>query len=102
MMRIMKKEEISHLATLARIRLEPSELEALESELSSIVTYVSAVTDIAAEDADAEPDLGARFNVFRKDEVTNESDEYTADVLAEMPATDGRFMLVKKILNTDG
>lgn len=102
MMPFMKQEDITHLANLARIRIEPEELQALEGELSSIVEYVSTVTDIAEEEGDSSQALGARFNVFRADEVTNKPNEFTEDALAEMPHTDGRYMLVKKILKTDG
>jgi aspartyl-tRNA(Asn)/glutamyl-tRNA(Gln) amidotransferase subunit C len=57
----MKREEIAHLATLSRIRLSDDELTHLEGELSSIVEYVSVVKDIAAEEAAAVPQVGARF-----------------------------------------
>lgn len=95
----MKREDIAHLASLARIRLSGAELDNLEGELSAIVEYVGVVSDIAADDADAAPQVGARYNVFRKDEVTNEPDQYTDDILAEMPQKEGRFMKVKKILD---
>jgi len=94
----MLKEDVAHLARLARIELSETELEKLPEELSSIVSYVSVISDIVGDEADTEPQLGARHNVFRADEVTNEADEYTADLMAEMPATEGRFMKVKKIL----
>lgn len=96
----MKKEEIAHLARLARIKLTPEEQERLPEELSAIVSYVSAVSDIAA-DGDTGPKLGVRHNIFRADEVTNEPDSYTEALLAEMPARNGRFMEVKKILNQE-
>ncbi|MEK7462135.1 MAG: Asp-tRNA(Asn)/Glu-tRNA(Gln) amidotransferase subunit GatC [Patescibacteria group bacterium] len=94
----MKREDVAHLATLARIELSEAELTRLEEELSSIVSYVSAITDIAGDEADTAPQLGARFNVFRADEVTNQADEYTEDLLAELPQREGRYMKVKKIL----
>ena len=94
----MKREEIAHLASLSRIRVTDAELEKLEAELSSIVSYVSAVSDITGDDADTAPQLGARHNVFRKDEVTNEPGDYTEALIAEMPDKDGRYMKVKKIL----
>jgi aspartyl-tRNA(Asn)/glutamyl-tRNA(Gln) amidotransferase subunit C len=97
----MKKEEIEHLARLARIKLTETELENLETDLSSIVTYVSEVSELVADKADAEPSVGAVHNVFRTDEVTNQADEYTDDIMREMPATDGRFLEVKKILQTE-
>lgn len=92
----MNREDIAHLGTLSRIELSEAELQKLEGELSSIVSYVSAISEIASEDV--EPQVGARHNIFRRDEVTNTPNEYTTDLLAEMPATDGRYMKVKKIL----
>lgn len=97
----MKREDIEQLATLARIELSEQEISRLPDELSAIVSYVSTVSDIAADDVDAAPQVGARHNVFRTDEVTNEPDEYTSDILAEMPETDDRSLVVKKILQTD-
>ena len=96
----MKREDIAHLATLARIELSEDELQNLEGELSSIMTYVSAISDMAADDAGAAPQVGIRHNIFRADEVTNEADEYTPDLLAQMPHTEGRYMKVKKIIGS--
>lgn len=94
----MKREDIQHLATLSRLELTEVELQALPAELSSIMTYVSVISNLASNDADTTPAVGARHNIFRTDVVTNKADEYTADLLAEMPHTDGRYLKVKKIL----
>ncbi len=96
----MKQEDVKNLAALARIELSPEETESFTSEMSSILEYVSAVKDMAGEGA-LEPKVGARYNVFRSDEVTNEPGKYTEDLLAEMPKTEGGYMVVKKILNPD-
>ena len=95
----MTREEILHLATLARLGVTEAEVTQLETDLSSIMSYVSQVTDIASDTEVGTPTVGDRFNVFRPDEVTNEADEYTEALLAEMPATDGRYLKVKKILS---
>jgi aspartyl-tRNA(Asn)/glutamyl-tRNA(Gln) amidotransferase subunit C len=95
----MNKEEIIHLAQLARIELSEAEIKDLEGELSSIVTYVSAVTDIA-DDGDSVPTEGVVYNVFRRDEVTNEPGEYTDRLVTEMPRSNDNYLVVKKILNT--
>lgn len=96
----MKREDIEHLASLSRIRLTEKEIESLPEELSSIMSYVSVVSDIA-DDAVVEPQLGARFNIFRKDEITNQPNEFSKDIINEMPAFEGRYMSVKKILKVD-
>ena len=94
----MKRDDITHLASLARIQLTDAEIDSYGKELSQIVEYVSTVTDIAADEADTAPMVGARYNVLRPDEITNQPDQYTDVALREMPKTDGRSMAVKKIL----
>ncbi len=94
----MNRDDILHLGELSRIALSDAEVTNLESELSAIMSYVSAVNDIAADEADSEPQVGARYNVLREDVVTNEPDQFTESILREMPDTKGRLMKVKKIL----
>lgn len=97
----MQRTDIEHLASLARIKLTAEEAAQLEGELSSIMSYVGTVGAILGNDATAEPTVGPVHNVFRADEVTNQPDQYTEDILAEMPETHGRYLAVKKILNND-
>ena len=97
----MTKEEVQHLAKLARIELSDAEVETFTTEMSAILEYVSQVKDIVGDADLSTKKVGARFNIFRKDEVTNNANEYTEALLKEMPETRDRFMVVKKILNTD-
>lgn len=97
----MTREEIIHLAALARIELSEAEIEKFTKELSAILSYVGAVQTLASGATEAAPRLGDRYNVLRADVVTNEPGSYTKDILAEMPATDGPYMVVKKILETE-
>lgn len=100
-MPIMKKDDVQHLATLARIELSEQELASFTKEMSDILAYVGKVQELVADEVDSEPALGDRYNVFRKDVVTNEPDSHTEAILAEMPAKQGRYMEVKKILNIE-
>jgi len=94
----MKVEDTKHLARLARIELTESEVIAYTVEIAQIVDYVSVVSELAADDVDAEPQVGSRYNVLRGDVITNEPEQYTAAALREMPQTSGRHLLVKKIM----
>lgn len=96
----ISKEDILHLASLSRIRLTDEEVEHFSGEIDSILEYVGAVQKIAG-DSEVGVIKGNHFNIFRKDEVTNQPDEYTEALLKEMPETDGRYMKVKKILSQD-
>lgn len=96
----MELEDIKHLASLARIRVTDAEAVDLKTDIESVLSYVSVVNDIAAE-GDLTKKVGARYNVFRADAVTNEPGSFTEDLLGGAPATDGHFLKVKKILNQD-
>ena len=97
----MTKEEVIHLAKLARILLSDTELEKFTKEMSAILTYVSSIKEMVGDEVIDGPTVGDRFNVFRSDVVTNEPNSTTKEILAEMPETEGRFMVVKKILQSE-
>lgn len=97
----MTKEEVIHLAKLARIELSPTELENFTKEMSAILTYVSSIKEMIGEEVVDTKTVGARFNVFRQDSVTNKPNSTTKEILAEMPATEGRYLVVKKILQSE-
>lgn len=97
----MTKEEIEHLARLARVALTPEEVVSYQTQLSSILEYVSVVNSITAAGGEDAPQVGEHFNVLRTDVVTNEPEQYTEALLEAMPEREGRFMKVKKILQQD-
>lgn len=96
----MKREEIEHLANLARIKLTEEEISGFGEEIGEILEYVSVIKNLTVE-ANSTPTLSPRFNVFRPDQITNEPGSYTDDLLKAMPQTKGKHMLVKKILSHD-
>ncbi len=100
MMPTMELAEIKHLASLSRIRITDAEAQDLKQDIDAVLAYVSVVSEITSTD-DITPKVGARYNVFRKDEVTNEPGSYTEVLLREAPAREGDYLKVKKILNQD-
>lgn len=96
----MEKKDILHLANLARIKVTEEEAESLLGDIQSVLSYVSEVDTITA-DVGITKKVGARYNVFREDVVTNEGDTYTEKILKEAPTTKGRHLQVKKILQAD-
>jgi len=96
----MKKEDIHQLANLSRIAVSDTEVEALQSEIGSILEYVGQIQEMTGT-VNGKKTPGAVFNKMRSDEVTNEPGTYTEAILGEMPTRDGNFMKVKKILAND-
>lgn len=93
----MKKEEVEHLAKLARIELAPNEADALTTDITSILGYVGEIKSITA-DAAAEKKVGSVHTVLREDGEPHEGGIYTDDLLAAAPKRNGRYIEVKKIL----
>jgi len=93
------RAEVEHVAMLARLALEPDEIERLTVDLESILEHVD---DIAALDLDDVPPTSHPLplvNVTRTDEVTPTLPR--DEVLAQAPNTeDGRFR-VPRILDEE-
>lgn len=96
----MDTQEVTRLAGLARIALTEEEIAKFPAELEAILAYVGHVNDMVSV-AEVKKEVGAVYNVFREDAVTNEPGQYTEAIMGEMPETEGRFLKVKKILNND-
>lgn len=96
----MKKDDIEHLARLARIELTSTEVEKFTAEIQPILDYVSQINEIVA-DTTITKKVGAVHNVFREDVVTNPAGTYGEVLKAEMPERSGEYLKVKPILNQD-
>ena len=96
----MEKQDIFHLARLARIRVTDEEAAALQTEISDVLAYVGVINEITAA-TDLTKQVGVVSNVFREDVVTNAPDSYTETLLAEAPQRHGRWLQVPKILNPE-
>ncbi|PSL06076.1 aspartyl/glutamyl-tRNA(Asn/Gln) amidotransferase subunit C [Haloactinopolyspora alba] len=86
----ISREEVAHLARLARLDLEPDELDHLSGQLDQILGAVAQVAEVAADDIPPTSHALPVTNVFRDDlprpSLTPES------ALAGAPAAeDGRF-----------
>jgi len=96
----MEKEDIRHLASLSRIAVTDDEVVAFQAEIGSILDYVSKIQGMVSTVKESKVP-GAVFNKMRADVVTNEPGTYTDAILQEMPAREGDFLKVKKILIAD-
>lgn len=93
----MKREDILHLADLARIQLTEEEIERFSKEFDAILGYVATIKELAGEGV-LEKKVGALHTVLREDEGAHEGDVYTEDLLQAAPDRVGRYVRVKKIL----
>ena len=88
----LTRDDVAHLAHLARLELSEQELDVYVGQLSVILDAVTTVSAVAAADADIEPTTHAvpLTNVYREDVVRPGLTHEAA--LAGAPAVeDGRF-----------
>lgn len=88
-------KDIESLASLARIKVSPDELDSLAKEMDSILEYVGKIEVIKEEATLERPILR---NVMREDVVTTKPGEYTEELLKLAPSREKNYIKVKKIL----
>ena len=92
----LTRDDVAHLASLARIDLGDAELDHLAAELPAILEHVAAVQGAAGADVEAMSHPQPISNVFREDLVTP---GLTPDqALAGAPESDQQRFLVPRIL----
>jgi aspartyl-tRNA(Asn)/glutamyl-tRNA(Gln) amidotransferase subunit C len=93
------REEVAHLAHLARIDLTDAELDHLAPQLAGILEAVASVSQVAAEDIPPTSHAVPLTNVFRTDEVRPcLSPE---EVLAGAPEAEEQRFRVPRILGEE-
>jgi aspartyl-tRNA(Asn)/glutamyl-tRNA(Gln) amidotransferase subunit C len=96
---LIARDEVAHLARLARIALAEEELDRLAAQLDVIISAVARVQEVAAEGIPPTSHALPLVNVFREDVV--EPCLGAEQALAAAPAVqDGRFR-VPRILGED-
>ena len=90
------REQIHHVAVLARLELDPAEEEAMATTLDAILAYVDKLGELDTDGVEPTAHILDRQTPWRDDEVTNAP--ATDALLANAPARDGDFFRVPKII----
>lgn len=93
------REQVAHLANLARIDLSAAELDHLAPQLAVIIDSVAAVNAVAADDIEPTSHAVPLQNVFRLDEVRPSL--LPEEVLAAAPDVDQQRFSVPRILGEE-
>lgn len=93
------RDEVAHLARLARLDLGPDELDRLAAELDVILAAVARVSEVAADDIPPTSHAVPLTNVFREDYVRPSLPR--DEVLAEAPAAEADRFRVPRILGEE-
>lgn len=94
---MLKKEDVEHLAALARIELSDAEMEEVATKLSPVLNYVSEISKVVTEE-NAEARVGKLRNVMRPDGEANVGGEYTDAILKNAPRSQDGYFKVSQIM----
>jgi aspartyl-tRNA(Asn)/glutamyl-tRNA(Gln) amidotransferase subunit C len=92
----ISREQVQHIARLARIELTETEQGQLENDLSNILGYVEKLNELDTAAVEPTLQVGNPGPPWREDRVTSTPDHEA--MLANAPAREGRFFKVPKII----
>lgn len=92
----ISKEEVNHVAKLARLTLSDSEAELYQKELNAILTYVETLGELDTENVHPMSHTLSIKNVWREDQAN--MDKETDPLLSNAPVRKKDYFQVPKIL----
>lgn len=92
----LTKQQVEHIAHLARLGISEEEKEKFARELSSILNYVSELNEVNTGNVDPTNQVTGLTNVMRKDEVEKFGQE--KELIEMAPEHQGGCVKTKPIL----
>ena len=93
---MISKEEVEHIAKLARLELTEAEVEKMQKDLSAILDYFALLKK--APKAEKVKAQGANLSATRKDEVLPKDASVAEKLIAAAPDKKDDYIKVKTIL----
>ncbi len=95
---MISKEQVEHIAQLAKIELTEKEKEKFSQELSSILDYIDKLNRLNVEKIEPVSQVTGLKNVFREDDLQNKEDvSWGSEILKLAPTKRGDYFKVPKI-----
>lgn len=90
------REEVGHVARLARLSLKEEEIELFTRQLSDILTYVEKLNELDTKEVDPTSHVLPVKNVLREDEIRGSIERERA--LVNAPDRTDEFFRVPKVI----
>jgi len=96
---MISKEQVKHIAKLARIRLNEKEVEKFKRELSSVLDYVEKLKEVDTENVEPISQVTGLENVMREDiPARDKKKERRNKLIKQAPRRKGDYFKVPRIL----
>ena len=93
----VSKEELMHIANLADLEISENETDKYLKNLEDILNYTNILDKIDTSKLDETIGANDNYNVFRKDEIKQESNK--EELLANAPSQDEGMFRIPKVIN---
>lgn len=95
---MISKEQVQHVAKLARLGLSQNEINKMRKELSSILDYFKLLDELDVSKVSAAFYTKSSKNVMKEDKVEKKDRKETDKLLSQAPQREKRYIKVKEIL----
>ncbi|MFC1883753.1 aspartate--tRNA ligase [Thermodesulfobacteriota bacterium] len=94
----ISRDEVGHVAKLARLKLSDQELGSLQKDMNSILDYVETLNELVTDDVSPMSHVLEMNNVWREDNPGQ--DKEPGKLIANAPMNENNFFKVPKILES--
>lgn len=94
----LSKQEIQHIAGLARLELTGAELEKYGAQLSAVLNYIDQLKEVDVEEIEPMAQASCLENVLREDEAKNWDEQEIEAALKNAPEMEDGFIKVKRVI----
>jgi aspartyl-tRNA(Asn)/glutamyl-tRNA(Gln) amidotransferase subunit C len=94
----LTKDQVLHVAKLAKLKLTDAEVDKYTSQLSSVLDYFSELSEVNIKDVEPTSQTTGLTNVFRDDEVVGHVSLTQDEVLSGTEETHNGYFKVKAVL----
>ncbi|HAV11137.1 MAG TPA: Asp-tRNA(Asn)/Glu-tRNA(Gln) amidotransferase subunit GatB [Candidatus Moranbacteria bacterium] len=95
---MLSRQEIQHIAGLARISLHEKEIEKYQKDLSGVLDYFAELQELDTEKVEPIGHITGMQNVFRSDLFSDFGSIGKDDILKNAPETKDGYVKVKSVL----
>ena len=95
---MLTRDEILHIATLARIGLDDKDIEKYQNELSDILDYFKKLEELDVDNIEPIGHITGMQNVFRSDKQEDFGSSEKTEILKNVPESKDRYIKVKSVL----
>lgn len=94
----LTRQEIEHVAKLARLELTEEEITKYGEQLSGVLSYIDQLREVDTTGVEPTAQVTGLQNAWREDEVVDWGAESRAEAIALAPEVEGGQIKVRRVL----